>query len=46
MQNPDIGDSAITETFGVGAMSMIAAPVLRGLSVRAVLTTRCRSLMK
>ena len=24
--NPDIGDSAITETFGVGAMSMIAAP--------------------
>jgi succinyl-CoA synthetase alpha subunit len=24
--NPDIGDSAITETVGVGAMSMIAAP--------------------
>lgn len=24
--NPDIGDSAITETFGVGAMAMIAAP--------------------
>jgi len=24
--NPDIGDSAITETYGVGAMSMIAAP--------------------
>lgn len=24
--NSDIGDSAITETFGVGAMSMIAAP--------------------
>ncbi|MEH7123850.1 DUF1116 domain-containing protein [Bacillus sp. JJ1532] len=24
--NPDIGDSAITETFGVGGMAMIAAP--------------------
>jgi hypothetical protein len=24
--NPDIGDSAITETYGVGAMAMIAAP--------------------
>jgi hypothetical protein len=24
--NPDIGDSAITETFGVGAMAMVAAP--------------------
>jgi len=24
--NPDIGDSAITEAFGVGAMAMIAAP--------------------
>lgn len=24
--NPDLGDSAITETFGVGAMAMIAAP--------------------
>lgn len=24
--NPDIGDSAITESFGVGAMAMIAAP--------------------
>lgn len=24
--NPDIGDSAITETFGIGAMVMIAAP--------------------
>jgi len=24
--NPDIGDSAITETYGVGAMTMIAAP--------------------
>ena len=24
--NPDIGDSAITETVGVGGMSMIAAP--------------------
>ena len=24
--NPDIGDSAITETFGVGGMTMIAAP--------------------
>ncbi|MGP4105887.1 DUF1116 domain-containing protein [Virgibacillus sp. L01] len=24
--NPDIGDSAITEVFGVGAMAMIAAP--------------------
>jgi hypothetical protein len=24
--NPDLGDSAITEVFGVGAMSMIAAP--------------------
>jgi len=24
--NPDIGDSAITETFGIGAMAMISAP--------------------
>ncbi len=24
--NPDMGDSAITETFGVGAMAMVAAP--------------------
>ncbi len=24
--NPDMGDSAVTETFGVGAMAMIAAP--------------------
>ena len=24
--NPDIGDSAITETYGVGGMAMIAAP--------------------
>ena len=24
--NPDIGDSAITETFGVGGMAMVAAP--------------------
>ena len=24
--NPDIGDSAITETVGVGAMAMVAAP--------------------
>ena len=26
--NPDIGDSAITETFGVGGMAMIAAPAV------------------
>lgn len=26
--NPDIGDSAITETVGVGAMSMVAAPAV------------------
>ena len=26
--NPDIGDSAITEAFGVGGMSMIAAPAV------------------
>lgn len=26
--NPDIGDSAITETFGIGGMAMIAAPAV------------------
>lgn len=26
--NPDLGDSAITETFGVGGMAMIAAPAV------------------
>ena len=26
MACPDMGDSAITETFGVGGMAMIAAP--------------------
>lgn len=28
MANPDMGDSAITETFGVGGMAMIAAPAV------------------
>jgi hypothetical protein len=41
--NPDMGDSAITETFGIGGAAMIAALASRVLSAQAAWRRRNRS---